>query len=52
MSRIGYLDEAPPVGGEQTPWPHFLKMLLAYLIAILLLSPALLGHHWEWFLPE
>ncbi len=36
---------------ERRRWPPSLKLLLAFVIGILALSPAILGIHWELVLP-
>jgi hypothetical protein len=50
MSRSGVLEGAPMVQGEQTEWPRG-KLILAFIVGLLLLSPAILGIYWEWLLP-
>ena len=51
MSSSGVLRGAPLVQGEQTEWAPGVKIALAFIIGLLLLSPAILGIYWEWFLP-
>ena len=51
MSRNVVLQGAPMVQGEQTEWTPRVKMLLAFIIGLLLLSPDILGIYWEGLLP-
>lgn len=36
---------------EKQRWPPSLKLILAFVIGFLVLSPAILGIYWEPFLP-
>lgn len=36
---------------ERQRWPPRLKLILAFVIGFLVLSPAILGIHWERILP-
>ena len=36
---------------ERRGWPPSLKLILAFVIGLLALSPAILGLHWEKLLP-
>jgi hypothetical protein len=51
MSHIDYLDHPSVMAGERTPWSPPVKLVLAFIIGLLLLSPAILGIHWEALLP-
>jgi hypothetical protein len=51
MSHIDYLDAPSMMKGERTPWSPTAQLVVAFLIGILLLSPAILGLYWELLLP-
>jgi hypothetical protein len=50
MSRSEYLESTGWVKGEKKEWPPSVKMILAFIVGFLLLSPAILGIYWELFL--
>jgi hypothetical protein len=50
MSRSDYLEGA--VKGEKTDWSPTAKLIFAFIIGLLLLSPAILGIFWEVLLPK
>lgn len=53
MSRIEYLERAAMViAGERTEWSPTVKLILAAIIALLAMSPAILGLYWEMLLPK
>jgi hypothetical protein len=52
MSRPGYLDPPVVVPAKRAAWPPGAKLLLAFVAALALLSPAVLGLYWEIFLPR
>ncbi|MCL4504365.1 MAG: hypothetical protein M1438_21280 [Deltaproteobacteria bacterium] len=52
MSRIEYLERPLVVKEERTAWSPTVKLILASIIALLLLSPAVLGLYWEMLLPK
>ncbi len=52
MERSEYLKGAAWVRREPTKWPPTVKLLLAFIIGFLLLSPAILGIYWEMILPK
>jgi len=47
MSRSEYLEGTAWVQGEQTEWSPTVKLILAFILGLLALSPAILGIHWE-----
>ena len=51
MARSEYLEGFPLVQGEQSVWSPNSKLIGAFIIGLLLLSPAILGLYWELFLP-
>ena len=52
MSSTGYLEASPWVKEQQTEWWPTLKVVLAFIVGLLLLSPAVLGLYWEHLLPR
>jgi len=38
------------VKGERTGWSPTVKMILAFVLVLLAISPAILGLYWEFFL--
>ena len=50
MSRSEYLDGTAWVPGEQTVWSPTVKLILAFILGLLALSPAILGIYWEMLL--
>ncbi len=47
MSEGGYLEGAAWVRGERQDWSPTVKLILAFILGLLALSPAVLGLHWE-----
>jgi hypothetical protein len=39
------------VKGEKKQWSPSVKLILAFILGLLVLSPAILGIHWELLLP-
>jgi hypothetical protein len=52
MSHSNYLETTAWVKGEKKHWSPTVKILLAFILGLLALSPAILGIHWELFLPR
>jgi hypothetical protein len=52
MSRSEYLEDAVWVKGEKKPWSPTVKIILALIIGLLAISPAILGIYWELLLPR
>ena len=52
MSHSNYLEGAVWVKGEKTEWSPKAKLILAFIVGFLVLSPAILGIYWEWLLPK
>jgi hypothetical protein len=52
MTRTDYLDSLPLVERERQEWPPAVMLVLAFIIGLLLLSPAILGIYWELLLPN
>ena len=52
MSRSEYLEGTAWVQGEQTEWSPTVKLILAFILGFLALSPAILGIHWEMLLAK
>ena len=50
MSHSDYLEGTAWVQGEQTEWSPKVKLILAFILGLLALSPATLGIHWEMIL--
>jgi hypothetical protein len=50
MSRTGYLDTPAYAPAKRTALPPTVKLLLAFVVGLALLSPAVLGIYWEIFL--
>ncbi len=51
MPRIEYLESTVGVRKEKTGWSPAVKLVLAFILGLLLLSPAILGIYWEMLLP-
>jgi hypothetical protein len=51
MSIIGDPKKQAWVKGEQKGWSSTVKMILGFILSLLVLSPAILGLHWEMLLP-
>jgi hypothetical protein len=52
MSRSGYMEGTTWVRGGKKEWPPTVKMVLAFIVGFLALSPAILGIYWEMFLSK
>ena len=52
MSHSKYLEGAVWEKGEKTQWSPKAKLILAFIIGFLALSPAILGIYWELLLPK
>jgi len=52
MSHSRSFEGAAWIKGERTGWTPRAKLLLAFVLGLLALSPAILGIYWEWFLPR
>jgi len=52
MSGNEYLEGTAWVQGEQTEWSPTVKLILAFILGLLALSPAILGIYWEMLLPQ
>ncbi len=52
MSCIEYLESPAWVKAEKKQWSPRVKIILAFIIGLLALSPAILGLHWELLLPR
>jgi hypothetical protein len=52
MSRPGYLDAPIVVPAHRPAWPPAVKLFVAFVAALALLSPAILGLYWEILLPK
>ena len=50
MSHSEYFEGAW-VKGEKKQWSPSVKLILAFILGLLVLSPAILGIHWELLLP-
>jgi hypothetical protein len=51
MSRSDSLETSAWVKGEKKHWSPTVKMILAFVLGLLALSPAILGLHWQHLLP-
>lgn len=51
MSHADVLRGAPLVRREREGRSPSITLIWAYIIGLLLLSPAILGLYWEWLLP-
>jgi hypothetical protein len=52
MSHGEYLGTASWVKGEKKQWSPTAKLILAFILGLVLLSPAILGIYWELLLPR
>ena len=52
MSRSEYLETTAWVKGEKKQWSPSVKLILAFILGLLVLSPAILGIYWELLLPR
>ena len=50
MERSEYLKGAVWVRKDPTPWSPTVKLILAFILGFLALSPAILGLYWEMLL--
>jgi hypothetical protein len=50
MSRSGLLEGAAWEEGERKKWSPSGKLIVAFIIGVLALSPAILGIYWEIFM--
>ncbi len=51
MEHSEYVDTTAWVKGEQQGWSPTAKLILAFVLGLLALSPAILGIYWELLLP-
>jgi hypothetical protein len=51
MNRTEYLETSAWVKGEKKRWSPTVKLILAFVLGLLVLSPAVLGLHWQHFMP-
>jgi hypothetical protein len=51
MSHSKYLETTAWVKGEKKYWSPAVKIILAFILGLLALSPAILGIHWQHLLP-
>lgn len=52
MTHSKYLEDAAWIKKEKTEWSPTAKLILAFLLGLLALSPAILGIYWELLLPK
>jgi hypothetical protein len=52
MSHGEHLATTAWVKGEKKHWSPTVKILIAFILGLLALSPAILGIHWELLLPR
>ena len=52
MSHSEYFEGSAWVKGEKKQWSPTVKLILAFILGLLVLSPAILGIHWELLLPR
>ena len=52
MSHSKYLEGAALMKREKTTWSPKAKLILAFVLGFLVLSPAILGIYWEMLLPK
>jgi hypothetical protein len=52
MNRTEFLETSTWVKGEKKQWSPTVKMILAFVLGLLALSPAILGIYWELLLPR
>ena len=50
MSRTEYIEKPAWVRGEKTEWSPTVKTIFGIILSLLVLSPAILGVYWEFFL--
>ena len=51
MSQSEYLESMPWVKGEKKQWSPTVKLILAFIVGLMALTPAILGIYWEMLLP-
>jgi hypothetical protein len=51
MSHSEYLKGVPWVEGEKKQWSPTIKIVLAFIVGLMALTPAILGLYWELLLP-
>jgi hypothetical protein len=51
MSRTEYLKGIPWVKGEKKQVSPTVKMIVAFIVGLMALTPAILGLYWELLLP-
>ena len=51
MTRSEYLETTAWVKGEKKHWSPTVKIILAFILGLLALSPAILGIYWQHLLP-
>ena len=51
MSHSKYVETTAWVKGEKKHWSPTVKLILAFILGLLALSPAILGIHWQHLLP-
>jgi hypothetical protein len=52
MSRSESLETTAWVKGEKKRWSPTVKIILAFILGLLVLSPAILGLYWQLLLPR
>jgi hypothetical protein len=52
MSHLKYLESTARVEEGKKEWSSAAKLILAFILGFLLLSPAILGIYWEMLLPK
>ena len=52
MNRTEYLETSEWVKGEKKQWSPRAKIILAFILGMLVLSPAVLGIYWQLLLPR
>lgn len=52
MSVNQYVESVYLVQEERQDLPSVFKLIIAFVIGFLVMSPAILGIYWEWILPK
>jgi len=52
MNRTESLGTSAWVKGEKKQWSPKAKIILAFVLGMLMLSPAILGIYWQYLLPR
>ena len=52
MNRSEYFDGTVWVEKDKKQWSPTVKLILAFILGFLALTPAILGIHWEMLLPK